>query len=238
MDDTQDYHTRQEAQVTRIKFDKKIYKLYKSAEVHTVKPRIPKQFWYFVLAILGTGTAGAFAFVSIMDRQKLPDQVPPESSEFRPDQYKPITLGSHNSKGGPDQIVTVQDYADHWTPRIPDIPHSAPAYDQVLEVKTYPRPQCVRHEKTGNCKCFTQQATPLDISPAHCNSMVDNGWFNPFRDESEKEGNGGGLAQRPAPSSTLPIHDENIVITDSDQPIPAQASATPPASYRHDYRAF
>lgn len=233
VDDTQDYHTRQEAQVTRVKFDKSIYKLYKSAEIHTVKPRIPKQAYYFAAAILGTVALGAYAYDSIMGRTEQDDARAIVSDQFTPDQYRPITTGQHRKTRNSDEIMTVQDFADHWTPRIPDLPHSAPAYDQLLEVKTFPRPQCVRHERSGRCRCFTQQATPLDISPEHCSRMVDNGWFNPYREENqiERRGKGGGQANAPAPTASLPDTTRDINYwTDTDTPMGRDDTPYVPAS--------
>lgn len=195
VDNPIDYHTRQEAQIKRIKFDKKYYEVYKSAEIHTHKPRIPKKFWYFVAACTFTVCAGAYAFTSIMGRTDPDNQV--EVSSFTSNPFDQVRTGQVTIPDGPGD-----EYLRQWTPRIAGVPHSAPAYDQVTEVKTFPRPQCMRGQQWRTCRCYTQQATPLDIDIKTCNDIVANGWFNPFREEQER----GGRRDAPPGSAPNPNH--------------------------------
>lgn len=184
VDKPDDYHTRQEAQTTRVKFDKKYYDLYKSAEVHTHKPRIPRAFWFFIAACLGTATFGAVAYNSITERT---EDAPQEQTYYDEIGHSgPIRIGA-----APDPepgALTMAEYASQWTPRIPDIPHSAPVFDELTVVKQIPRPQCMLHIKSNACQCFTQQATPLDLTHDTCMNIVKNGWFNPFAEDGEPVG--------------------------------------------------
>jgi zona occludens toxin len=190
-----DYHNREEAEIKRIPFNKDFYNVYKSAEVHTHKRRIPKAVYYFAAAILATGTLSAFAYTSIMERSSSKDEITVSGSSY------PKTDRVFNDNFSPRSTKNDRsDYAHLFTPRIADIPFSAPAYDDVTEVKTYPRPQCIYHIKNDSCNCFTQQATPLNISYSQCINNVENGWFNPFRDE-EREGESEKAARFASPSS-------------------------------------
>ena len=190
VDNPNDYHTRQDAQTTRIKFPKKYYDAYKSAEIHTYKPRIPKKAFLFLAAVVFTIAAAVMAFNNIMGRTEDPE-----------------IGGGVDYQGSIDLIPSIGPakeevpYEQLFTPRIPGIPHSAPAYDGVTEVKTFPRPQCIFDEKRGRCKCFTQQATPLDIEPQICMQIVRGGWFNPYKEEGEAAPVGRQAAPRSAPRS-------------------------------------
>ena len=61
-------------------------------------------------------------------------------------------------------------------PRLPDFPHTAPAYDEVTKPTEAPYPAaCVQMGKT--CKCYTQQATLLQVSGTVCLQIVAQGFF-------------------------------------------------------------
>jgi hypothetical protein len=62
VDDPLDFHTKKEAEKVRRKYPKKIYKCYKSAEIHTVKRKIPLRVWATLLVFLALGPLGWFVF--------------------------------------------------------------------------------------------------------------------------------------------------------------------------------
>ncbi len=62
VDDPLDYHTKKEAEKQRRKYPKKIYKCYKSAEIHTVKRKIPFRVWATLALFLLLGPLGWFVF--------------------------------------------------------------------------------------------------------------------------------------------------------------------------------
>ena len=201
VDDPKDYHRRQEAQTSRIKFDKKYYEAYHSAEVHTFKKRVPKAAYFFGAAITAVLVFGGVFYNSVMARTENPpestfDQGQNGVATFSPSQYAPI-----NTTPDPATLADTPElaYAEQWLPRNPDMPWSAPMYDGVTEVKTFPRPQCMRSDLTLICHCFTQQATIMDVSEEMCHQIVDNGWFNPYRDETEPEPQQGGREASPPP---------------------------------------
>ena len=62
VDDPLDFHTKKEAEKVRRKYPKKIYKCYKSAEIHTVKRKIPFRVWATFAVLLALGPIGWFAY--------------------------------------------------------------------------------------------------------------------------------------------------------------------------------
>ena len=72
--------------------------------------------------------------------------------------------------------MTAAEYVDARTARLRDFPHTAPAYDDVTKPTEAPYPAaCVQMGKT--CKCYTQQATLLQVSGAVCVQIVQQGFF-------------------------------------------------------------
>lgn len=204
--DTSKVTERRKAQVTTRPFSKKYFDLYHSAEIHTIKPKVPKAVYMLGAALLLCAFLGYRLFGDIGVDQKTP--VSPVDTE----QQTPAMLPSFADYTDPppqnekEKTLTASQYAAQFVPRIADVPHSAPIYDSVTEVKTYPRPQCILRVSNNECHCYTQQATPLDISHDTCVDIVENGIFNPFIAD-HVEGVGAQAAPAAAPA---PVHLANV----------------------------
>lgn len=220
--DVDDYHTRQTAETSSIKIDPAIFNLYKSAELHTVKKTIPKMAYVAIVALVFTFGAFGYLYYSISDRTQEADLVQaevlsPESNFDALQKFSPLGGGS----GG--EVMSTQQYLDKFTPRVPDIPSSAPAYDAVAEVVAIPRPQCIYSYKRNECRCYTQQATSLDISHQACLNYIENGWFNPYKADGEAGGGGDASFSASAqPEDTLPQTDpvaggRRVIVADSSE---------------------
>ena len=90
--------------------------------------------------------------------------------------------------GGDDAPMTIEEYQYINTPRVPGFAFTAPIYDDVREPVTYPWPNCIRweHAHKTDCRCYTQQATRLDVPESICNDIVDNGLFDHAKDNSDE----------------------------------------------------
>ena len=176
--DVEDHFKRKEAVVKRVSFDKKYYGLYKSAEVHTHKRKIPfKVFIPFIFLALLIGLV-----VHFLSRwnDRLGDEVALADAELQSSTGASLSFPSlaTTSSSGTTKFITTEEYTQSLTPRLPDVPWSAPIYDAVTTPKSFPRPQCIRNNLTGVCKCFSQQATPITISQTACYNYVENGYFD------------------------------------------------------------
>jgi zona occludens toxin len=192
-DDPGDYHRRQEAEVSRVKFDKKYYDVYTSASLHTVQKKLPKKLWLFVAACLATVAMGVMLYNSMSER--LSDQDPQLAEAPQGDLISQPGLSSPFIRR--DSIEDLDFFTQH-TPRVDGLDWTAPIYDEVREVRDFPRPQCIRVESSQQCQCYSQQATPMNVKPELCNAIVDGGWFNPYK-EPYREGAEGEAVATPAP---------------------------------------
>ncbi|PCJ90821.1 MAG: hypothetical protein COA46_09865 [Porticoccaceae bacterium] len=93
------------------------------------------------------------------------------------------------------------------------MPWTAPVYDEVRQVTQYPWPNCVLFEKTGDCDCYSQQATKITVDKTTCTNIVRNGVFDHSKDPP-KEGRGD---KQIFAGGTPPIADyhRSIIIKDS-----------------------
>lgn len=174
---------RRDAVITTSRIDKSIFELYDSAEVHTDKFRFRlKPFLAISICFLATVFA-LFQFTrgatGLLDNKPLASeahavqqqqqQIPLlDPRDLAPSSYvdldKPKELGSRD--------------LSRYQERLQGMPWTAPIYDEVRPVVSYPRPAaCIKSDK--GCTCYTQQATPLSgVSDAFCENHVKNGYFD------------------------------------------------------------
>lgn len=148
-------------------FPKEVYSWYKSASLHTGKKRIPKQVWVLLLCLI------AIPLLIWAASGKLLAKTEAKAAA------NPATVAQAHATQEPPQAVaklTAEQYIDQRTPRLADFPHTAPAYDEVTRPTVAPYPAaCITMGKT--CKCYTQQATLLQVSGAVCLQIVAQGFF-------------------------------------------------------------
>lgn len=159
------------------KYDKSVFKLYKSAELHT-KPKasVPPLVYVILFALV----AAAFLIPNLAARISGKSEAavsapsdpahPGRSSESAPSP-------SASSKTGED---TSQAYdPTSFVPRVSYEPLSAPAYDAIRVIVNMPiiiGGVCFK----GECKCYTQQGTDSGISSRECKTIVDRPRFDPY----------------------------------------------------------
>ena len=175
--DIEDHFKRKEAVVKRVPFDKKYYDLYKSAEVHTHKRKLPlKVFIPFIFLAVVIGLV--IHFLNRWDDRNSADLVDGSVPSHQSGSASLLPSLGAGTLTNSSKAMTAQEYTQALTPRLPDVPWSAPIYDAVTAPKSFPRPQCIRNNVTGVCKCFSQQATPITISQTACYNYVENGYFD------------------------------------------------------------
>ncbi len=188
-DDPNDYHAQKAATKTRKRFNKKLYGVYKSAEVHTHKKKIPWLVWA-LLALIVVVVVTIYSVINNFGANDSADSPEVETSAPGLPSQTPASKPAPTSTEG--QPMTREQYVKHWSPRLESVPHSAPAYDEVYEVRDFPRPQCIQSAKTDECSCYTQQATPLEVPESQCRDIVANGYWDPTRPpEGDNKAKGG-----------------------------------------------
>jgi len=177
---------------TTLAHPKHVYGWYKSAEVHTIKARIPKRLIAVLvipLVVAGLGWFSVSHLSSFGDKDRIVKGAGVEASG-----------SSMPTKRGPkDRLQWIADQQ----PRVPGYAYSAPVYDALAEPKAVPFPVgCV--DSAQRCVCYTDQGTPLDLPVPDCKSIAERGFFQFWRDPSASQQRTEGRQRAPMPMEGSP----------------------------------
>lgn len=186
-------------------YPKSLFGAYKSATVHTHKSRIPPRL-FFLLAIPLLLAAVGWFLAGWFDAQKeLPALRENVTAIQEGDGRLRVPAGTPSEVGGRQGLrrATVEEYLRDRVPRVPGLPHTAPAYDEVTKVARAPVPAaCVA--SAARCVCYSQQGTRLDTPEDLCRQIVEGGYFAEFEDatlaRASSDRRGGAPARRYAES--------------------------------------
>lgn len=212
-----------------LKLDPKIFAVYTSSNAdHHFAPKVPLKFLLAACVILAAG----FLVYRAVDRVQAEsvtadvDSSPASPSPSETEKKDGLLGGILDVKTPSRSTITREEYAALHTPRIPDLPSSAPIYDELTKPKTYPKLSCfmssdpsyiernsrryrvvTTSSRSYICECFTQQGSRHETSFSFCKSVVHNGFFDPAKpDPSDIPNHSGGSSvrpnQKPQPSVT------------------------------------
>lgn len=160
------------AEVAMRPYPKEVYSWYRSASLHTGKKKIPKQVYIFVACIVFVPLAiwAAFDFL-------ISNAVKDAPIAQAKDETQSTAAPAARSRSAQAAPLSPAEYVATLKPRLEAFPHTAPRYDEITQPSTAPYPAaCIVMEKTG-CKCYSQQATLLQVPDAVCRQIVDRGYF-------------------------------------------------------------
>jgi len=186
----------------RIPLDTTTYPLYKSAEIHTHKSRVPFgviKMWVLIALVLGLVGFCVYWLISVISGDKEGLTHRPQSLSSPSNQS---SLSLNTSAISPVSSRRDVDWSTALVPEIDGIPYTAPLYnDAATKVKSVPRVAACIASKS-RCQCFTQQATVIHgVRDQVCRQHVKQGTFDHMHEENRERG-GGSRAREPAPRST------------------------------------
>lgn len=200
------------AEVSTVRFPTEVFSWYKSASLHTAKKRVPKAVW-----LLGA-CAVAVPVLGYVGYTRLPGQRSQAVSTGVPvvaPAANPVGGGRPADRPAP---VSVGEYLALRAPRVPGLPQTAPAYDEVTRPVEAPFPAaCI--SMGARCECYSQQATRLNVPVDLCRQIVAGGFFVDWR--------------RPEPLQPAKREEPRSVDADdarAGDPLPAVQKAVPKAS--------
>lgn len=211
-----DIDNREDSIKVQWQYPPEVFKLYKSAELHRMAPRVPLRVraikWLIAAAVLALPVAAWIIYKTLMpaDAQTKPNQTATPTPFTRP--TPPAPPGETRSRG-PARLTSEQ-IAESYTPAITGMPHTAPRYADLTEPQQAPYPAaCVATR--DRCKCYTQQATPITMPEITCRDIVKNGIFIDFLPAQAQP------AVIQASTPTLPL---------TSAPVSATAAPPPPGT--------
>lgn len=168
------------------KYDKRVYGWYKSAEVHTVKRKIPAKLFMVALFVV------AVIVSLVMFVKSYGSSGQNDTSQVVSSQPGSSVSSSSTDEKSFDPIADARSFAALNTPRIEGLPQTAPKYDALTVPVRVPVPAaCVQVGVAGRgkvtCKCYTQQATPMAVEFNMCIEFARNGYFQDFDADRDRK---------------------------------------------------
>ena len=138
------------------RYSSKVFKLYKSAEVHTKQPRkLPGAVWFILAAILGTSVLGPTVYARLNER--ISGGKPPAEASTPPSKI--------GAPSGPAPSTTPPPASPPVAPTESTTQPAAPVYSGCIASKT----RCTCYDTQGNqhdtsySACLLATAKPLDV---------------------------------------------------------------------------
>lgn len=156
------------------KYPKDVYALYRSAEAHTGKARIPARVWLLVampaiLIVLVWLLAARWS-------AKIHGEGVPGAGGPAPAASSPVVSGQVAARSDKSAPLTRAEYVAQFAPRVADLAYTAPVYDEVTVPQQAPYPAaCIASQ--SRCQCYTQQGTRLGLADTLCRDIAAGGFF-------------------------------------------------------------
>lgn len=180
----EDVKNRTETESFLWEYDREAYPLYVSTkDKHRIKVEIPAKLKRVpvYLALAAVGIVGGLWF-TVNNFTGEGSGVPAKDSPSR------SLFGSPGQQTArTPAVVSPEQWLQSRQPRIPDLPHTAPAYDSLTTPTTVPVIAACIDMPSKGCKCYTQQATPLTVSLEVCRQYVAGGMFQEFDPAPSRE---------------------------------------------------
>lgn len=181
------------AQRTTRLLPSQVFGQYKSAEVHTIKARIPLRV-LLLPALIVVGAVFAYLAYRSLVSPAVTGGAGKEGTQSALADAAPSPPGGGSRKEDAPRWPSAAAYAKDHLPRISTMPWTAPIFDD-RQARSDPQLVCmssmegldaqgVRQE--ASCRCLTEQGTAYELSQPECRTLARNGpVYNPYRERSE-----------------------------------------------------
>lgn len=162
------------------RYNKKVFKWYKSAEAHTYKASIPAKVWLFGAIVVGLPVGIWLIMGMLADIHGTAPTDDTPTTQLLPGQ---TTSTGGSTPAAVRQPLTPAEWAQQYAPRVAGLAYTAPAYDDVTRPVRAPIPAaCV--QSATRCQCYTQQGTRLDVPAPLCKSIAEGGFFVAWNEQA------------------------------------------------------
>ena len=194
-------------------FPKEYYGSYTSAEIHNIPNHTPFRYYLkFIIPVLVV----ALCFFAYLQFNKAAHSGEKTANEKKQQLTAPGQTNFLQSSEGKNKEDDPNYYYVQNTPRVENLPYSAPKYDEVTKPKAAPFPAACMTSKSKGCTCFSQQGTKLFIEKTMCESIVANGLFQDFDPDGQDSSNHNQESQKVASGYGVQPHVDQQYINASD----------------------
>ena len=184
-----------------LRLDKRYFGAYTSSNAkHHFQTKVPTKFILALCVILGAGILVYRAYERYAAEKAQAATATSAPAGSMVEQVRD-TVGSFIKPAGEaksDAPESAASYIGRRVPRIPQLPSSAPIYDELTRPVSFPRLYCMSSTDPATyarefgrmahavvngtptvCQCYTQQSTRVETDFAFCMRVVENGFFDP-----------------------------------------------------------
>ncbi|SMR68823.1 MULTISPECIES: zonular occludens toxin domain-containing protein [Stenotrophomonas] len=182
------------AQRTTRLLPSQVFGQYKSAEVHTIKARIPFKVMLLPVLIVVALVCAYWAYTSLRSSD-LAGGEGKEGTRSASADAAPSPFRAQGAKEDAPRWPTAAAYAKDHLPRIGTMPWTAPVFDE-RQARSDPQLVCMSSlegvdaqgvHQEASCRCLTEQGTAYELSQPECRTLARNGpVYNPYRERSEE----------------------------------------------------
>jgi zona occludens toxin len=170
-----------DAQRSEFFYPKEVFHWYKSAFVHTHGRRVPMRvlfLWCVPFIIVALGWVFYGRITAILRGDHIKQAAGVELADGR--------AGGGTAASSTSPVRKLLDFFHDSSPRVASMPWTAPKYDKLTVATRVPLPAaCVQ---MGNvCRCYTQDATVLEVDAGMCREIVAKGMFFDFETRDVRE---------------------------------------------------
>lgn len=154
--DPTDYHSKKKAMAETFVFPREVYVLYKSAEAHTIKKRLPwREFgWRLGLPVVGVVVGVGLALWWLLGaKESARSKVP------APQTAQAVASAATSTQARVDTAADASRWSSRWAERVEGVPYSAPFYDALVRPVSFPKISGCMELRLGHrvqCTCNTQ----------------------------------------------------------------------------------
>lgn len=174
-----------------------IFGAYKSAEVHTIKPRVPWKVMALPLLLVAAVVAAYLGWSMLRPGAVAAKLSSKGAQSAQADAPPGVAAGGVSARRDGPRWKSASDYAQDHLPRIATMPWTAPVFDS-REPTADPLLVCMSSEPgldgqgkhvEGGCTCLTEQGTAYDLSVPECRTLARRGpVYDPYRQRGDQQG--------------------------------------------------
>ena len=150
------------------RYPKEVYGWYKSAEVHTVKSRIPMRVWLVLAAFI----AIPFLFWLVYARITSSHVVAAGAAAAAASASAPASGAVRAVPPKVQDASSREAYLDMFRPRIAGLAFTAPAYDRLTKPVEAPYPSVCMYSASMPCRCWSQRGFSLSVPDQLCRQLA------------------------------------------------------------------
>lgn len=155
------------------RYPKSVFEWYRSAEVHTVKARVPLRVWMLGLVLVVLPLLLWFCYDRLWTHHGGVASAAAAAAASSASRAAPsYTANGARSLGRKSDAVRASEYLEDMRPRIVGLAFTAPAFDGLTKPVEAPYPSVCAYSPDFPCRCWSQRGFRLQVPQALCEQLA------------------------------------------------------------------